>query len=376
MITATDIKKLGLKGLKEIPQAEFVSTEILGLDYITGGGFVLQTYVEIFGDQNLGKSTLCLHLADVMIRRNEENQVIYFDVENSVWDTTVRDFVDQYDNERFLLASTGRLQEIFDKIKFVVKNEDGFAGLIVIDSIASVITQNAEERLYGSKHEVEAKAPGSDVSYALGRYARFFTEEIRGEKVLGILTNQERDRLDAYATTTPRPGGTAIKFTVSHCVRLCGTNKPQADESAILAKVMGSDFTDGEEHALPITTITTEKSRFCRARRSAKMAIYKGKIEPVYSMYDLLMEGALKDVVIKSEGKGQGARYTLPEELELQDVVLKGKKLNVYEYLLEDYYKSNRVSYNKLYKYVREKYILETWKPEKLAESQNLILPQ
>lgn len=182
------------------------------LNYMTFGGLPKGKLIEFYGEEHGGKTTTALDI--VANFQNQENQkaedddeynikkVLYIDAENSldpVWATKLG--VDLDDMYIFNPTHQGA-ETIFDKILKAI--ETGEIGLVIIDSLAVMVSNQALEK------SVEEKTYGG-ISMGLTRFSS--EAEMLCHKydctIIGI--NQQRADMQSMYGGTTTPGGKAWK---------------------------------------------------------------------------------------------------------------------------------------------------------------------
>jgi len=342
--------------LDELADTQHVSTGIIGLDYLLGGGLPLGRALEIYGGTNLGKSTLAIWLCNAILTANKKNICRYVDVEKRLTGADFKRIIPEANRSRIEVSQGNDLKcdviqpmtqfvyeynsqaEVATSSKKSSKETEADSPLefddtttvaFVVDSLPFLNTEDLQERIWSEK-AFEARAPGSPLSRALanaiGAFTTFASSHANGTT---IFINHVSQKIDPYVIDIPRPCGLRYRQLVANSLQLTGNNRE-----------------DKEVKGLSITALKATKASSAPANRTAVMAIsYKHGIEPRYSLYHLLMEGELKDKVLDVNGR----TYNFPAELELQPFV--GKKTNFYAYLLNE----DEV-YNKLYYYVLENF--------------------
>jgi RecA/RadA recombinase len=329
--------------LDELTEIQYVPTGIIGLDYLLGGGLPLGRALEIYGGTNLGKSTVAIWLCNALLTANERSECLYVDVEKRLGKYHFERIVSEANRDRIQISQGNDLKrDIIRPMMYLAdecdKEAEGAYGIdptktiaFVIDSLPFLNTEELQERIQSENKEFESRAPGSALSRALanaiGAFTAFASSYANGTT---IFINHESDKLNPYSSDIPRPGGQRYKQLAANAIRLSGNNKEEKDTTGIT-----------------VTTLRSTKASGAPANRTAVMAIsYKHGIEPRYSLYHLLMEGDLKDKVIKANGR----TYEFPVELGLEPLT-NITKAKFYTYLL----KEDEV-YNKLYYYVLENF--------------------
>lgn len=251
-------------GKKEITKAPTLPSGSLALDMALGGGYAKGKFIEIFGPEGGGKTTLCLH-AIANMQKNDPNALIAFiDCENAL---------DLYyakrlgvDPSTMLISQPDSGEHAFNLIKFLVEQN---AALIVIDSVAAMAPEVMIENPIGQP--------------TMGVHAKMMSEGIRTLNVFlarhgttVIFTNQVRCSMGGMAAggdTTP--GGRALRFYASQRVEV---------------KRIGSE-SEGDTRINNIVVAKVAKNKIAPPFLKAQFKITFGKgIDPVEQAIDFGIE--------------------------------------------------------------------------------------
>lgn len=222
--------------IDEVGKTRWLSTNILPIDVIMGGGMPMGRMIEIYGPESAGKTTLAL----VMMKAIQDagGYFLYVDAESAVCPERAIDFIG-IDPERCVILEENVIERIFkymdDFVDWVRAKDDDAPIGIMLDSIAGTTTE--EE----SKDEYIGRSFGEKpiiISRALRRLSKTFSRN----NVFCILVNQTRDVINAplYGEKDRTPGGKAIKFHAS--IRIRVTKKSSlvscGQKIGILAKLL------------------------------------------------------------------------------------------------------------------------------------------
>ena len=209
-------KKLGIRlirGSSPNLQIERISTGLLSLDHILGGGIPLGRILDIFGMPKIGKTSLALEIARQYVERGWP--VFYADVEHALDPAlaTVHDvdlnavqFATPADGEDFLWGD-----KLLQSIYLLAREWDH--GLVVVDSVPALIPH----QVFSSKDENEVSEAPALTARLLSTYLKIFA----GSGVFAqrhntvIFINQLRQNIGSMYATTVRPGGNALPFYAS-----------------------------------------------------------------------------------------------------------------------------------------------------------------
>lgn len=123
--------------IDQVPEAgpdalQRVSTGLLEMDRVLGGGLILGSYVLIGGDPGIGKSTIVMQMAGGLSK--QDLKVLYVSAEESVQQTSMRARRLGVGGAAVHVASESRLESI---LELVLKSQPQ---VLIIDSIQTVFT--------------------------------------------------------------------------------------------------------------------------------------------------------------------------------------------------------------------------------------------
>lgn len=203
--------------LFETRKVEFISTGIVGLDYITGGGLVKGRLIELYGPTSSGKTTVAMMFART-VQRN--GGLVYFaDVEHALDIAYAQKL--GVDMDRFDWDQNANLQEVLEGVEQACRS--GAYGLVVIDSIAALV----------SAQEIKKKA-GEDVvggvAKALSHALKILSEVCADTKTTLLMLNQRRFKIgQMFGNPETTSGGEAPGFYASQRFRMEGCGYLQND---------------------------------------------------------------------------------------------------------------------------------------------------
>ena len=227
VITACDkeygtntVMRMDASAIKKVP---CISTGILGLDDMLGGGFARGRIAEILGMESSGKSTLCI---ETMIQAQKEGGVVGFiDAEHAL-DLEYAKNLGLNVDELFLTQPDSGEVALEVAEKMIETGMD----LLVIDSVAALTPQSEIDGDMGDAN--------------MGKHARLMsqacrklTAKIAKSKTVVLFTNQYRSTIGVFATNVGT-GGNALKFYASQRVDMRkGEVSNDSEEEAISNKV-------------------------------------------------------------------------------------------------------------------------------------------
>lgn len=207
-------KKIGpgtiIVGEQQMPNVDFISTGIMSLDSITGGGIPRGRLIEIYGNEGSGKTTTTLEIIASCQRTffekyDRHGVCAFIDAEHSLDPTWARNV--GVDMKSILLNQPSDGEEVFDVIEGIVKS--GLVDLIIVDSIASMIPR---EELAGELSDNQIGAAGRLMSKGLRR----IKGEVNKSKTAVVFINQIRQKVGVmFGNPETTPGGLAMKFYAS-----------------------------------------------------------------------------------------------------------------------------------------------------------------
>lgn len=189
--------------LKALPGMEFYSSGCYSLDQAMGGGWTKGRVCEIYGPESAGKSTLALHaLAQV---QKAGDKAAYIDAEHAldpVYATAIG-----IDMNTLILSQPSSGEEALGIAEMLARS--GSVGMIVIDSVASLVPRAELEGEMGDAH--------------MGLQARLMGQAMRKivaiadkTKTTLLFINQLRMKLGVmFGSPETTSGGNALKFYAS-----------------------------------------------------------------------------------------------------------------------------------------------------------------
>lgn len=187
-----------LSKMKQL-QVERLTTGIKVLDDALGGGWPLGRIAELYGIPSSGKSLICLRT--IAEAQKQGLSCIYIDAE-STFDPSFAISLG-VDIDKLTIVQTSIGEDIFEIIYKLLEAEPG---VIVIDSVASMITKSEmEEDINQQFMAIKARLMSRGLPKA----------NHLNNKTLLLFINQLRQTLAMYGAPTTTPGGMALKFYAS-----------------------------------------------------------------------------------------------------------------------------------------------------------------
>lgn len=240
---------IGSKGvvLQELPR---IPTGIFELDLAMGGGFPVGRISMVYGTESSGKTTLAyLTMASVQKLGKE---AVFVDIEGTfdpMWATHCG-----VDVSKVYVLSPSTAEQASDIIESMLYADD--VGIVVLDSIAAMMTQNEIE----SESTKQIPGGASLLATKLIKKATVAINANRKQSVhpifLGI--NQIRHKIGMmYGDPETMPGGNALKFHSTLVVRLHGKKKVDKAIHPTLPAYATMSATV-KKNKIPITALTCE----------------------------------------------------------------------------------------------------------------------
>lgn len=191
-------------GEQPIPKIPVISTGSLSLDVALGmGGYPRGRFVEIYGPEASGKTTLALH-AIVEVQK-AGGVAAFIDTEHALDINYAKNL--GVDVENLLLSQPDYGEQALEIADILVRS--GAVDLVVIDSVAALVPK---AELEGEMGDILVGAQARLMSQAL----RKFASTISRSQASVIFTNQIRHKIGVFfGSPETTPGGNALKFYAS-----------------------------------------------------------------------------------------------------------------------------------------------------------------
>jgi recombination protein RecA len=229
-----------------------IPTGVASIDVSLGiKGIPLGKFVEIYGPESVGKTTLALQIANQFLLHDERN-VVYNDSEQALSSQLIDQSINPEVKDRFIVIQPGTLEKSLRACENAIKS--GEVSLIVLDSIGSLAP--------------EVVIDGDLEDRQVSILARIFTtfiqrnaQPVRQNKMTFLGINQVRDNIGGYMKTYNTPGGHAWRHILS--VRI-GLN-------------YAAQIKKGEEKIGINTSFVIAKNKLAPPLKSASFPIIFGK---------------------------------------------------------------------------------------------------
>lgn len=200
-------------------QIKRIPTGILSLDILTGGGFPIGRWTEIYGDESLLKTSIAMMCCAEAQRMGFP--VMYCNVERNVAHELFEIRGVDTSPEMLTIVQADIAEDYIEIIKAAMQEE--VYKVIVLDSISALFPR----REYDTDKDNAVGAQGLLTS----KMGRVLTASNDNSTAL-ILINQTREKIGiSFGDTTTRSGGRAPKFYDSMTIRLTkiGTDREQIE---------------------------------------------------------------------------------------------------------------------------------------------------
>lgn len=277
----------------QVEEGPRFSTGVFAMDLALGGGLPKGHATQIYGKQDSGKSLLVYSIIAHHQKEFPEEKCVLIDIESNF----EKSWAEQIgiDTQAIIIVTPDHVANAIDMIEGLLYAED--VGLIVIDSVGAMMTQNelessADKMAVGGASLLVSKMMRK-ITIAQSKIRRL---EDRHPSV--ILINQVRVKIgQMYGDPDHLPGGSALQYAVNCTIRLYG--KPVMDKKV--------------HDAIPVkleTTATIKKYKFPITNQAFKYDIitYAHNGYKVGSCYDWnTVSHYLKDLgYLKKARKGAG----------------------------------------------------------------------
>lgn len=274
------------------------------LNYMMYGGLPMGRMIEFAGAERSGKTTTALDMVkqcqikfaeEAKKNKTEKRRVCFVDAENTFdveWATklgvNVKDLLLIKPQEQYA-------EQIFEIMRTVI--ETGEIGLIVLDSVAQLVSKSAFEE------DIEKKQYGG-IAMSLTKFCNIIVPLLGKYNCMCIMINQVREDLNNPYNEFITPGGRGFKHNCS--VRLMFQQGNFID-------VNNKELTRGAENpAGNLVKVKIEKSKVCRSDR--RMGFYtlnylegidyiSDTIDVLIQMGAILQRGSYYDIINPDTGE-------------------------------------------------------------------------
>lgn len=196
---AESVNYLGNKEVVDMPR---VSSGIVIVDEITGGGYPLGRIIEVYGDASTGKTTLCYHALAAAQKAFPDKFCAFIDSEFA-YDKNYSRNIGVNVNE-LVVSQPDDGQDAFAIMQGLI---EAGAAMIVVDSVAAMVPREEVEEEDFGKHTIGLQAR------MMSKALRKLTSIISKHQCIVLFTNQTRTNVGVmYGDNTTTAGGNALKF--------------------------------------------------------------------------------------------------------------------------------------------------------------------
>ena len=244
------------------------------INYCLYGGIPLGSITELYGGESAGKTTTSLDIVANAQKLYPDRDVIFIDVEgtfDSRWaDTLGVDIA----NLKYMSPREETAEQIFQMVIDLLSDADTDISLIVIDSLAPMISQQAYEK------DMEGSTYGG-ISKPLTLFSNKVAPILRKKNCALIALNQVRDDMNSMYGGTTTPGGRAWKHVCS--VRLECRRSDYFDSNGNVVS------TTVENPAGHFVKLRVAKTKICRPDRKVGFYAlnYLSGIDKVLDLVDV-----------------------------------------------------------------------------------------
>lgn len=213
-----------------------LKTGVLGLDVITGGGWVRGLMNYISGWESSGKSTACLYA--IVECQKEGKKALYIDHEYS-FDKAYAESLG-VNVEELILAQPDNIEQGYQILVDLINT--GEIGLAIFDSIAAAMTLKELEGDVGDA-SMGVKAKLNSIEFPkLARAAK------KTNTVL-LMVNQLREKLGVmWGSPVVEPGGNALKFWPSVKIEVRQSTKAKGEGDEIVGNLIKAKCTKNKTY--------------------------------------------------------------------------------------------------------------------------------
>lgn len=209
----------------EVREVDRIPTGILALDNILSGGFAKGQWVEMYGNQGGGKTSIAMQFLGQALK---QGPCVLFDLEGAFDPHVAANSGVDMDSESLLFSQPETAEAVFKIMEEVMQADDLVA--IVVDSVAGLTPRAEVEGDFGDSH--------------VGLVARLLsqaTRKLRADQrkrqsdIIVVWVNQIRDKIGTmgYGPQSESTGGRALKFWCSTRLEVARTGAVKQGEDII-----------------------------------------------------------------------------------------------------------------------------------------------
>lgn len=297
------------------------------MNYCLYGGIPLGCVTEIFGSEGSGKTLSSLDLVSNAQKLYPERDVIFVDVEGTFdprWADTLGVNIDDL---KYVSPREETAEQIFQIILDLLEDDQTNISLIVLDSLAPMISAQAYEK------DMEGSTYGG-ISKPLTLFSNKVAPLLRKKNCALIAINQVRDDMNSMYGGTTTPGGRAWKHVCS--VRLECRRSDYFDANG---NIVSASTENPAGHFVKVRVV---KTKICKPDR--KVGFYAlNYITGIDKVLDLV------DVGVKLGVFRQGGAWYYAADENGEEQKFQGKsKFRAYMETNEEFYKLQESRINEL----------------------------
>lgn len=236
-------------GSRDMVSIERFSSGSPRLDEALGGGWPKGRFIEIFGPESGGKTTLVLHAIAEHQKKYPDEDIALIDSEYSFDEEYAANVGVQ--TKWLMVNQPSSGQQALNVMRQLIQNGVKF---LVVDSVAALTTK---EELEGDIGDAQM----ADQARMMSRALRTLTTEAGSRKVTIFFTNQMREKIGVmYGDKTTTPAGRALKHYASVRVQISriGTVKDKVGDEEIVVSAKTKADVKKNKTAAPFM-----KAEFC-----------------------------------------------------------------------------------------------------------------
>lgn len=204
LVSLADLKKKFGKHHFDLgaEDCERISSKVISIDKVFGGGLPLRKITEIYGGESSGKTGISLQFAKNVI--DSGKSVCYIDSEHGLNLEYLKSFGLQIDGEKFIFARPDYGEEAGEIASTMLEHKE--IGLIVVDSVPSLMPRSEFEGDIGDSHMGHA-------ARLLSQILRMTIPKLTQSNAAIIFINQIRETMgNPFGPSETTPGGRGLKF--------------------------------------------------------------------------------------------------------------------------------------------------------------------
>ncbi len=204
-------KKLGKKVLfrgDEQPDVPSMKTGMPALDSIIGGGLPHGKIAEVYGLEQVGKTTLAIQIA--VSAQKQGLKVAWLDLENA-WDRKYAENLGIVSKD-LIMVKADYGEEAFTVIEMLIENKE--ADIFVVDSIPALITRSEAEA------EIGKPTMGGQARLLAQSFRRLIPALEKSGAILLFINQLRVNIMGGQYNPYTRPGGKSLKYYARTCIEL------------------------------------------------------------------------------------------------------------------------------------------------------------